>query len=137
MQTQDIFLYMFIYIFDAYSIYIYIYIYIYPYQLLRNKYRKIRLSVFCVLLITHVALYVAYTLLLGFYRYYRFPNATQRDHNCIDIFLQILVIISFRVDRWADKLGTELWELANEIAQPEELLEVSIYLFKIMTLYFI
>lgn len=27
------------------------------------------------------------------------------------------------VGRWADKLGTELWELANEVARPEELLE--------------
>ncbi|CAL1679525.1 unnamed protein product [Lasius platythorax] len=27
------------------------------------------------------------------------------------------------VARWADNLGTELWELANEIARPEELLE--------------
>ncbi|XP_019696117.1 voltage-dependent calcium channel subunit alpha-2/delta-3 isoform X3 [Harpegnathos saltator] len=27
------------------------------------------------------------------------------------------------VGRWADKLGTELWELANEVGRPEELLE--------------
>ncbi|XP_029664850.1 voltage-dependent calcium channel subunit alpha-2/delta-3 isoform X2 [Formica exsecta] len=27
------------------------------------------------------------------------------------------------VGRWADKLGTELWELANEVARPQELLE--------------
>ncbi|XP_011058965.1 PREDICTED: voltage-dependent calcium channel subunit alpha-2/delta-3-like isoform X1 [Acromyrmex echinatior] len=27
------------------------------------------------------------------------------------------------VARWADKLGTELWELANEVSRPEELLE--------------
>ncbi|XP_011260159.1 voltage-dependent calcium channel subunit alpha-2/delta-3 isoform X2 [Camponotus floridanus] len=27
------------------------------------------------------------------------------------------------VGRWADKLGTDLWELANEVARPEELLE--------------
>ncbi|XP_011704336.1 PREDICTED: uncharacterized protein LOC105459776, partial [Wasmannia auropunctata] len=27
------------------------------------------------------------------------------------------------VARWADKLGTELWELANEVGRPEELLE--------------
>lgn len=33
----------------------------------------------------------------------------------------------FSVGRWADKLGSELWELANEVARPEELLEVSIF----------
>jgi len=29
-------------------------------------------------------------------------------------------------------LGTELWELANEVARPEELLEVSVCLFEII-----
>lgn len=37
---------------------------------------------------------------------------------------------SFSVGRWADKLGTELWELANEVGRPEELLEVSMYTYE-------
>lgn len=35
-------------------------------------------------------------------------------------------ILSFhRVTRWAEILGAELWELAEKVARPEELLNVS------------
>ncbi|XP_039304426.1 voltage-dependent calcium channel subunit alpha-2/delta-3 isoform X8 [Solenopsis invicta] len=39
------------------------------------------------------------------------------------MFVACLAKNAHIVTRWADKLGTELWELANEVARPEELLE--------------
>ncbi|KAL0134742.1 hypothetical protein PUN28_001483 [Cardiocondyla obscurior] len=47
---------------------------------------------------------------------------------CFIFYFVLLSVLCLAKDahivaRWADKLGTELWELANEIAQPEEFLE--------------
>ncbi|XP_011876381.1 PREDICTED: voltage-dependent calcium channel subunit alpha-2/delta-4 isoform X2 [Vollenhovia emeryi] len=47
---------------------------------------------------------------------------------CFVFYFMLLFVVCRAKDahivaKWADKLGTELWELANEVARPEELLE--------------
>ncbi|XP_032665097.1 voltage-dependent calcium channel subunit alpha-2/delta-3 isoform X2 [Odontomachus brunneus] len=47
---------------------------------------------------------------------------------CLVLYLMLMPGVCLAKDahivgRWADKLGTELWELANEVGRPEELLE--------------
>ncbi|KAG5312428.1 CA2D3 protein, partial [Acromyrmex insinuator] len=47
---------------------------------------------------------------------------------CFIFYFVLMFIVCLAKDahivaRWADKLGTELWELANEVSRPEELLE--------------
>lgn len=37
-----------------------------------------------------------------------------------------IILSLYRVTRWAETLGDELWELAEKVARPEELLSVSL-----------
>ncbi|KYN22132.1 Voltage-dependent calcium channel subunit alpha-2/delta-4 [Trachymyrmex cornetzi] len=46
-----------------------------------------------------------------------------RNNLILNYILNNFETIKPSVARWADKLGTELWELANEVGRPEELLE--------------
>ncbi|XP_067204324.1 voltage-dependent calcium channel subunit alpha-2/delta-3 isoform X2 [Linepithema humile] len=53
------------------------------------------------------------------------PTTTGR---CLVFYFALLTALCLAKDahivgRWAEKLGTDLWELANEVARPEELLE--------------
>lgn len=37
-------------------------------------------------------------------------------------------LICYSVDRWAEDLGSEIWEMANAVARPDELKIVSIHI---------
>lgn len=53
---------------------------------------------------------------------YKFENILKKN---IRIKIKRYILSFHRVTRWAEILGAELWELAEKVARPEELLSVS------------